>query len=515
MRNLDVAIYDASGNVVRWRGGGAGSEIADLRFSSGLPGGFLEASFVVEAPAARLWPVEAGHTCIIRRGHQIVWWGWVEDVERTQRGNRARLTVTCYGPWTVLQQRRSSPAYTTVESSAILITELGLNCTEISADSSQIANSGVPLTIDWDYHKVSEIVEAVCAAGNASDLALLFAIWEPAGSRTILGNTGNLAPDYSLELGGTEWEFSVGENSSFLGSYVHSGLLAAVFSDDDTDALKTIDKVAVSPSTAYILDYWHYWSVHSGMTVNGRLDWYTSGNVFISSTYLTTYTATGAASAWTQRIQSATSPGTAAFVEIWIQVDNNGSSRWTAVDDIKFYLSVSSLAADAKPRAYLWSRDLSGYDYVLRTAGLDDGVRVVTTTRDLANYVVASYGSGSYTAAAQDASSQAAYRRRDEVAAAGSVGATDAAAVRDVYLARHKDPGTEVQGFSVGPGMVRTATGQRVDPALLRAGDRLLITDGRLAGSVVMLESVVWENGLAQCRPEGYEDATRLLARVD
>jgi hypothetical protein len=95
------------------------------------------------------------------------------------------------------------------------------------------------------------------------------------------------------------------------------------------------------------------------------------------------------------------------------------------------------------------------------------------------------------------------------------VAQADAEAQRDVYLARHAIPGTEISGFSVKtPGAVRTVTGLPVDPVFLRAGDRLKIIDGQLAGTVIMLSEVEWSAGVATCKPESYEDVTRVLAKV-
>lgn len=514
MRDLDVTIWDANGSLVRWRG--TRRTATKLRFSSGLPGGFLQCSFVIEQPAARLLPLHAGQVVRVQRGMTTCWWGWIEDVETLQHGWIDRVSVQALGPWQQLQERLSSPEYTDTVSSAILATEMALYCDDISRDTSQIADSAVPLTIDWAHKSISEIAKLVCDTGNSAQLPLLFAIWEPAGSRTLLGSTANLTHDYQLEQQGVEWYFLIGrEDSTFDSVYVHSGCYAAAFADDENDAIASIDKLPVAGSTAYILEYWHYWSAHSGMTVNGRIDWYNASDVFISSSYLTTYTAAGAASSWSQRRDSVTSPSTAAAARVMVEVDNNGASKYTCVDDIRFYLSVTSLAADTAPRAYLWSRDLSTYDYVLRSAAIDPGLQSTSTTRDMANAVVASYGSSSYTAWAEDTASQSVYRRRDHVVSAGSVGSVDAAAQRDVYLTKHAAPGTEMQGFRISrPGAIRTSQGLAVDPALLRAGDRLKIVDGRLADSVIMLEQVEWNDGTATCKPENYEDVTRMLARL-
>lgn len=510
---LDVAVYDAGGSMVRDPSGGRW-RASNLSFSTGLPGGFEEASFVVTGPSARLWPLESGHRLIIRRGRQIVWWGWIEDVSRQYAAVTTQLNVQGLGPWQVIRQRVSSPTYTDVTSSAILITEMGLSCPEISRDASRIVDSRTPLSIDWDMKPLSDMVKAVCDTGDDQSRPLLFAVWEPAGAKTQVGNTGNLTYDWQLEQQGVEWYFLLGaEGSTWAGTYVHSGRYAAAMSDDGADAVASIDKLPVAPSATYVLEYWHYWSAHSGMTNNGRVDWYTASNVFISSSYLATYTATGASSTWTQRQGTVTSPGTAATARVMVEVDNHGASKWTVIDDIRFYLAVSSLAADTKPRARLWARDLTDFDYLLWTSRLLDGVKDVTSTRDLANSVVASYGSSSFTAAAQDLASQALYRKRESVVAAGSVGLVDAEAVRDTYLATYRSPRDEFNAFRAQRGTITTRYGRPVCLAMVRAGDRLKIADGPARGTVLMLTQTSWQDGILQCTPETQPDVPLLLAR--
>jgi hypothetical protein len=159
------------------------------------------------------------------------------------------------------------------------------------------------------------------------------------------------------------------------------------------------------------------------------------------------------------------------------------------------------------PRAALWPVDLTVADYLLYSQA-----ETTESTRTLANYVRGSYGS-LLTSAAQDATSQGLYRRRDQIVAGGTDLAS-AQQMRDGYLAAYKTPLVDSAQFAVRRvGEVQTLQGAPVRPEVLRAGDRLRIMDWAQGGSrVVMLASVSWQNGVASCQPERAEDAAMLLA---
>jgi hypothetical protein len=86
--------------------------------------------------------------------------------------------------------------------------------------------------------------------------------------------------------------------------------------------------------------------------------------------------------------------------------------------------------------------------------------------------------------------------------------------MRDAYLARYKDPLTEANAFRVGrPGPIRTAHGGLVWPEELRAGDRLEVADGPLAGRVLLLTRVAYADGVVTYTPERPDDVPLLLAK--
>ena len=60
-RRLDVALYQADGTNLL-RSAGAEWALSSLQFESGLPGGFLSASFRIDGPVTRAWPGRAQPT---------------------------------------------------------------------------------------------------------------------------------------------------------------------------------------------------------------------------------------------------------------------------------------------------------------------------------------------------------------------------------------------------------------------------------------------------------------------
>lgn len=356
-RRVDVAIYAADGETVLHDRGSARYALTELAFDSGLPGGFLTASFVLQTQLSPRWQGRAGLRVVMRRGAQVVWWGYLEDIETKQRSRITEMSITAIGTYQVLQQRR----YTSVVSGAKdgdaeLKAQLTANCSaEVSSDYGNIAATGVDISpLTWTQEPVTRLVKVVCEAGNSSGQQMLFALWEP--------------------------------------------------------------------------------------------------------------------------------------------------DRW---------------ATSSLPLAWLWARDLTTADYLLYTAGLDEGLRSNQTTRELWNLVYAHYGS-SYTSAAQDSASQTLYRLREQMLEVGDVDLDAANAARTAYLARHKDPADEPEDFKLTrPGAVRTLHGAAVDPVLLRAGDRLQIADGTLAGTIVMLKNVGYQDGVVTCTPESVADVVEKLAQIE
>jgi hypothetical protein len=263
------------------------------------------------------------------------------------------------------------------------------------------------------------------------------------------------------------------------------------------------------------VDYcvWHDNSYSGTITAHVEITWLKADNSFISTVGTThTYSGTGA---WYRYIDTHVAPALAATakVRLWFSLPY-GYYLGVNYDDVYMFVTGTAAAMDRKPRAALWPRDLTGYDYVLHTSELETGLAIDESTRDLANNVAATYGTASVTAFAGNTASQTTYRKREAVVAAGSVAATVAAAMRDTYLAEHLTPKVELAPFTLARrGALRTALGAVVWPESVRAGHRVLLADGPNAGSVFVVATTGYNNGAVTLTPERLDDTAMLLAR--
>lgn len=533
-RRLDVVVYGPDGSRPLRDRSNARYALESLNFDSALPGGFLHAGFTLRKPAAAAWPGREGLTVVIRRGSKTLWWGWIEDISRTQRGRIEEITVACYGPWQEATQRHCSPAYgSTMYGDAAIAQELRMNCPDISTNVAGLTPTNVDLApLAWTNRPVSDLVKVVCDAGNDLGQTMLFAIWEPSGLSTG-GYAGAINPNPDFEQAGSggipygwmhyvwigdpqlEWT-TARYNSASHGVRVYRGSAAGT----QMGWVGTHQALyfAVTAGTTYTVDYWVYMGAVSSAQCWGRMNWYNAAGGTIRQDALTVRYSTGSAFG-ARYVEDATAPANAALcrLDLAYHLPDSGTESYMVFDDAYVYAPGATLALDRRPRAWLWPRDLSGADYLLYTAGLADGLEVASTTRDLVNYVVASYGSGpSTTAPALDVDSQAAYRRRDALISAGQeASATVAAAMRDAHLAAHKTPAREPGSIKlVRPGALRLQHGGRVWPEDLRAGDRVRIADGPAAGTVLLLTRVAYSDGEVAATPERADDASSMLAKI-
>ncbi len=513
---INVAVYDATGQMVRDASGGRW-QTRGLSFSTAIPGGFLQASFQIAAPTARLWRLTAGQRLVLRRGRDVVWWGWIEDISSTMQPETTMLTVTALGPWQLFQQRRVTQTYAGMISTYALRDVMRLVMPELSIDASQMVNSERAITRVYTNEQAAVIAKAVCELGDSSGRPLLFAIWEPAEHNSLVEQSANLLWDGELEQTDTYW-IRGGSDIYFqwsAGTYISPqyGLRMAEYA---TGGITQRNRVAVAAGSTYVMEYWLKWSAFAGMTCEGRVDWYNSSNNLISSTYTPQQTSDGITTTWRRINASVTAP--AGAVEAVVGVGGavgggGGSARSQWIDDVKFYQQLTQVVPDARPRGRLWARDMNGWDYLLWTARLTNGLQSTASTRQLANRVTASYGS-LYTTPAEDATSQGLYRRRDYLLKTTSgTGQADAETMRDVYLATYAEPRCEAATFAAQRGTITTATGRAVDLARVRAGERLRIADGPQAGRVLLLERTTWRDGVLTCQPEQQADVPLLLAR--
>jgi len=517
---LDVAVYDGplSTTLLRDRGGGR-QLISDLRFSTALPGGFADASFVVLPPASAVWPVSQGQKVVVSLGRRVAWWGWVEEVRRRVRGRTELLEVQCLGPYQETQQRLiASVNYTSDQlGSAAVRTELAGNCPNISSDYSQIDSSNVIIgPLVKAYWPVADLIRLVCDTGDDANRPMLFAVWEPPRqeeatevlrSRNVALNPDFDGPDwYGWEVGSvSNGDYEIINTTSV--SPTRSGKSYSTSAGSAGNL--TLDNAYVDAvaSATYRFEYSYYFPalIHGAFKCRVSVGWWDDTDTLITYDYGSWHDSTGSAG-WVSTYADFTAPVNAAFMKAFLIAEwPAGTSYYVGWDDCYLSRMTTSEERATKPRARLWARDMTGYDYQLRTALTERAVEFNETTRELVNYVVASYASSSYTAAAEDATSQADYRRRDALVAAGSAaGSALATALRDTHLESYADPLTDIGSFEVRQrGAITTSQGAPADLALVRAGDRLRLADGPYAGQVIMLKATEWRDGALRCMPEG------------
>lgn len=484
-----------------------------LSFSTALPGGFTDASFTLEGPSLSALPLRPGLAVAITHGRSTLWWGWIEDVKYFLRGKIGRISVTCLGPWQELEQRLMTGTFTDTESTSLLLNSLRTWAPHISQDTARVLSSGVLVDYTASRKKVSELVKVMCDSGSPNGLPLLFRLEEPPQTLGRLSSAANLLSDPTLEQQSTYWYLTGGTYADWSSVDSHSPSTSMLFQQYAVDGLAHSAKVSVLGSTTYSVDFWHRWSAHSGMTIQSLVDWYTSGDVFISRTYGGTYISDGVNTGWTQRRNTHTSPSNAATARPVISVTvGTGVNRKTYVDDVYFYRAAGD-PNDLLPRVRIWEKDLTNSDYLLYTAGLREEMAETRSTRDLVNSIEVGYGSSSVTSAATDAESIEKYRQRDSFESVSTSSLAVAESVRDATLASRKDPSYQPEGVTIPYGALFSSIRSPVNPLQLRAGDRLKIMDGPNRGTILLLTSVSYRDGVVSVRPEAYEEFSVLLAR--
>lgn len=512
--SLRPVVYDgpSSTTPVRFRGR---QQVTGLQFTTQLPGGFGSCSFAVTGAAARQWAIDTGHRVVIWDGKRVAWQGWIEDIER---GSQA-VRVQALGPWQTLGQRliaaASYASYTATD--AALKTELLAYGDYVSTDQTNIKSTGVDIgDLEKDYWPVSDLVSLVCDAGNSAGQPMLFALWEPELRIDGALSSTNIITNSDLESGSgilaTDWEG--GRVATNYHSASHSLYIAIPPSASSSVYHPSSTGYGTCEgNTAYQLRYWAY-SSSTNTTWQAIITWYNSSNTLLSTS--TGWVNSMTASTWTEYFENVTSPATAVKFRLQLKFTNNSAgSVGGHIDDVYLYKLSLSITKDIRAVPYLWPRDLTDYDYVMRRKA---DVNMVETTRELTNAVIASYGADLYTAFAQNTTSQGLYRRRDQLVSAGSEASADLAALlRDVRLAKYKDPAKELASgawtFDGRSTILMDRRGLPVSLALVRAGERIRILDGEYAGTIVMIDKTSWSGGQLTVTPEKYADVAQILAR--
>jgi len=137
-----------------------------------------------------------------------------------------------------------------------------------------------------------------------------------------------------------------------------------------------------------------------------------------------------------------------------------------------------TLSSDGLPQGQVHHYDVSDYDLQIPLSAISGSIGVTRTLENVSNYVTAKYGA-LYTAAAQDATSQAAYGRKDTLLQAGDVPLATAQAMRDRYLEYRRTVQDQLANIRLSSSPL-TKAGAVFDMNRVRAGMRFVIPQLRL-----------------------------------
>lgn len=510
-RRERIYLYDRSGNLVNdpltsldaARG---------LKWRTGLPGGVWDASFSVPVRTAEVWRIRPGFRVIIRRGLARLYDGRVEDitVDLVDRGAR---TVLCMGWWQELRQRTGSWSWSATQpayADEILTKVLGEATANINRNYDWVQSPALDLKpIGWTRAALSEIVADLLKYGDdqTPPRPWYFAIWptdEIGSINTFVESGEELVQDGAFET--SSWDSVTGPANAYWSTathagtpgwtyasvsqgysagYIHAGSWSALtnlFANGDALSHQSENLLTgVVAGAGYTYDYWLRLIGPGDLTGRLEVDWYTSGDVFISTSTDTLWTDNDTPE-WKHVTGTFTAPGTAAKCRVRLYAARGATGGVPLValfDDVHLYrtASMTEVTRDDRARAHFWPKDTSAWDYEIRLEDVFDAFELRESTETLVNSVVAEYGTSSVTAAATDAESIAAYDQRDYVLSAGDVSATVAAKARDLYLSENKEPKVVSGSLRLAGPLRRARGGLAVHPASVRAGDRIKILD--------------------------------------
>ncbi len=154
--------------------------VSGLKFSTRLPGGFSQCTFILPATIAEAWEWlnrRAFYRLLICDGGETIWEGRLEGIKP---GN-GQVALTAYGYYANTTDQPYSTAYNT-NTGAIIKAMLTAACSQINADQSGIATTGT--TVDSSSgenyldQSVDKLIQLLCGFGDASGNKYDFAIWD-------------------------------------------------------------------------------------------------------------------------------------------------------------------------------------------------------------------------------------------------------------------------------------------------------------------------------------------------
>jgi hypothetical protein len=464
-----------------------------LVYSSAVGTGYETCSFQIPCSLQRQLSIKHAYNLAVKCGISTVWEGRVADIER-HRGDI--VTITALGGAAHLRQRRATYAASSGQHAHdVLMDLIAAYCPLISTNFIDFRDPNFNVGgMSWTREDIQAIAKELMDAGDNQTPPRLWYlnIWHtesltPPGSFN--GSVGASADDADNDgYTGTVVRIGFGSSTRYVAGLIFRGLdiprgatvlsaYAEVYSEGelggDGDSKVNIhcerdgtpDDFSVSLPSARTKTYAHtYW----------QEDWKDTQGTWISTPQFVSAV---------QEVVNLESVSDLCVIFDSIETPGYDTRKqfqaWDHAETYQAKLHVIWGQSEETTMAFhgefipRTAANLENADYVVRQEDIAGSLDLIQTDKELVNKVVASYGSGpSYTAAAEDADSQALYDVREndpaELFAGESASQTQAENIRDAELADKKDIKWMANDFTVH--RLRNRGGNFVNLAAARAG---------------------------------------------
>lgn len=489
---VSIAIYDRNNNSVFVP---RIADASDLRYTTGLPGGYIECSFTLPLRLRAYNAIAPGQRVVVYYGNMVAWEGFVADIER----GTTTITVTAFGAWATLSRRRASFTVPYSYTAYDVIRYILRHYSQYVGGSYQyIDDPGIPLIgLGWEQANLQTIIND-CLPKDWH-----FAVWES----TLAEASGEITRTIADSGEGISY------NDAFdCASMPYNPISGQIEFGQEDGAIRTaglrFTNITLPRYTAILSATLTIYSAH-GPTKDVHVRLHaedTSNAVDFENIKPSERELSYAYVNWDPEIIEIDEEYNIDVTDLvqevidrddWrsgnalaLIIIDNGSRYHSAFyafegDSTKAArLTITYGAPDnATVRFYphLFQRPVlerENVNYLVFAADIEN-LRIITSTSELYNSVTARYGMNLYTSPAEDADSIAKYGRMENDPAqldAGSGASIETAQnMRDAFLLIHKDPRTGIQQLTVK--RLYSRYGYPVPIETVRAGSVIRIAD--------------------------------------
>jgi hypothetical protein len=492
------------------------AKVQGLQYSSVVPGGYETCSFTIPLVVGKELMTRAAYRVAIRCGFRTAWEGRIADLSRRTAGG-GEMNITALGGWEHLKQRYVTDAAEDGETGKTLIESILMDMPLISTDSTDIGDPGFDLTDQsWTRKTPQKIISDIAKLGDdqTPPRNWYFNVWGTDDTPTD-GSYDNVVQTSARDAYSTSDEATYSHTATTLrfGAYgttyaYDSGIIFPALGLPRYTTILTAHLHMRTAGTMGGSAYIAHMQIHcerSGAPADfadgNRPTDRTLTNAYVDWQPLATEWPSGAGDN-----VLVTTPDFADVVQEAVNLSTFSSDSginvvvkglmWAADDSRKqarAYDDAASAAAslhitygtpDATTMAFhaefvpQQGTAASDVDYLIHADDVEGGFEVTPSLETMHNYVIAKGGS-TYSTAAEDATSQDLYDRREndpeELDAGTTAGSAQIANLRDTYLEAHKDPIWKANDITVK--RLYNRWGWPVNPAVVRAGCVIKLCD--------------------------------------